>query len=230
MSARTIDRRHVCAAAAIAVALLSARPAAAQVSGAAPAPAPSTGRVLFGGEAGVSAVENIGALVGGELGYHVTNQLDVLGEGFWMQDVVTRRRLDSAASVAAFLHGTQGAAASSTIKAPAFYAGGGLRYMLKSEGRVRPYLLVSAGAGWITLKPAFTLGGSNVTSTLPQYGVTLGSDLTGKLTEPAVSARFGVRMSQTRTYVDGGIRVTTIWTPNQATNVVSASAGFGFRF
>ena len=71
--------------------------------------------------------------------------------------------------------------------------------MLKPEGRVRA---VSARECWRRVDYAqadIHSGGSNVTSTLPQYGVTLGSDLTGTLTEPAVSAGFGVRTSQTRT-------------------------------
>ena len=44
-----------------------------------------------------------------------------------LQDVVTRRRLDVATTIATYLHSTQGATVSSSVKAPAFYTGGGVR-------------------------------------------------------------------------------------------------------
>jgi len=229
------NMRYVCVAAVLGAFMLNVQSASAQTPAPtstqtpAPAAATSSSGLFLGGTVGISAVENVGALAGGELGYRITDRVDILGEGFWMQDVVTRQRLDEATSIATYLQNTQGKTASGTVKAPAFYLGGAIRYMF-TDGRVRPYVVGGGGVGWITLQPAFTLGGSDVTSSLSQYNVVLGSDLTGKLTEPAFTAGAGVRMFQSHTYFDAGFRVTSIRTADQTTNVKSASATFGFLF
>jgi hypothetical protein len=54
--------------------------------------------------------------------------------------------------------------------------------------------------------------------------------LTGEVTEPAFTGGFGVRFAQMRWYIDGGIRVISIRTSDQATNVLGASASVGFKF
>jgi hypothetical protein len=82
----------------------------------------------------------------------------------------------------------------------------------------------------VTLKPAITLKGADVTSSLSTYGVTLGSDLTGELTKPAVSGGIGARIAQGNWHVDVGAGAMSILTEGQATNVLRAGATFGFNF
>src|SRR5438105_1787940 len=96
--------------AALAGGLLSAAPVAAQTPAAPanrpPSPAPGTanGSGLFlGGIVGGGSVQNAGGLFGGELGVRVSDMVDIFGEGVWMQDVVTRRRLETANTVGAYL-------------------------------------------------------------------------------------------------------------------------------
>jgi hypothetical protein len=209
---------------------LCAIPAAAQVRSQAPVATPSDGRVFIGGIGGASAVQKIGGMVGGEVGVQVTDRVGVLAEGVWLQNVVTRRRLDVAQTVAVFLHASQGGAATSTIVAPAFYSGGAVRVEFPTHGRVHPYITGGAGMARIALRPTFTLGGADVTTNLAQYGVTLGTDLTGEVTKPAFSVGFGVRLTQARWYVDATIRMTSIHTEGQNTNVTRAGAGIGVRF
>jgi hypothetical protein len=216
--------------------VLAPLPAAAQTP--TPAAAPLTQRTgtaapanwFLGGSAGVGAVQNVGVLAGGELGYGVTDRIDLLGEVTWMQDVVTRRRLGFASTVASYLQSSQGGTATGTIKAPATYGGAALRIMLATQGRVQPYFTVGGGVAQVTYNPTFTVGNTDVTATLPQYGVTLGSDVTERVTNAAVMGGLGVRLLQDRWYVDGAFRVTSIRTTGQATNVARASATFGLRF
>jgi len=187
-------------------------------------------KVSIGAVGGAAAVQEVGGLAGGELGVRFSNRLTAIGEGLWLQNVVTRRRLDLAAAVASAMQSAQGKTASGSVEAPAFYAGGGVRFDITTHDTWRPFVTFTAGIGRITLKPSFTLGGADVTKNISTYGVTLGEDLTGESTEPAFSTSFGVRMLHGRWYVDGAFGVIAIQTPDQATNVLRASAGFGVRF
>jgi hypothetical protein len=196
----------------------------------APIATTADGRMFIGGIGGASAVQKIGGMVGGELGVQVTNTVGVFAEGVWLQNVVTRRRLDVAQTVAAFLHASQGGASTSTIVAPAFYTGGAVRVEFPTHGRVHPYITGGAGVARVALRPTFTLSGADVTPNLAQYGVTLGSDLTGEVTKPAFSVGAGLRFTQARWYVDATIRLTSIHTEGQNTNVTRAGAGIGLRF
>lgn len=212
----------------MAAALLYAVPAAAQTAIAA-VPA-NDGRWFIGGFAGASAVQNAGGTAGGEFGLRLTHAIDVFGEGAWMQDAVTRRRLELAQSVASVLQASQGRAASGTIEAPAGYGGAAIRIALTHGGRIRPYVTAGAGMARITLKPSFILAGADVTANLPAYGVTLGRDLTGNLSKPAFTGGIGVRIPRGAWYIDGGFHVLSIQTDEQVTRVLRAGGGIGFNF
>ena len=215
--------------AAIAAMLLGPRAAAAQQPTTSSTPSSSQGFFL-GGSGGISVVKNVGAHAGGELGYHLTNRLDLLGEGYWLQNVATQSGLNAATQIATYLQGTQGQPASGTLRAPAFYLGGALRFMLTEPARARPYVVFGGGAGWITRQPTFTLGGSDVTSALNQYGVVLGSDLTGRTTNPAFIGGFGLQLVQNQTYINIEVRATSIRTSGTPTTATSIFGGFGYRF
>jgi len=218
--------RFVCFA--IAFAAVAASAAAQTPAGSAAAASP-TSRLFIGATAGVAAVQKVGGVVDGQIGYGVTDRVNLLGEVSWMQNVVTRRRLDVADSVGTFLQSSQGKAATSTVEAPAVYMGAAFRMDL-TGGPIRPYFIVGGGVARLSYQPTFTLGGSDVTTSLPQYGVTLGSDLTGEVTKPAVTGAFGVIFDQRRWYVDAAFRLTSIQTEGQATNVIRAGGGIGVRF
>jgi hypothetical protein len=215
--------------AAVALAAVSiAYPAAAQTPAA--SPASPAGHMFIGATGGAAAVENVSGTFGGEIGVTLTDLVDVFGEGAWMADVVSRRELDDAKTIATFLQNSQGAASTGTVKAPAFYAGAAVRVMFMHSGTVHPYVTAGGGIAHIAYQPTFTLGGTDVTANLSQYGVTLGSDVTGEVTKPAFSGGFGVHVTQGRWYVDGSLRVTSIRTDQQATNVVRVIGGVGYTF
>jgi len=187
------------------------------------------GRLFIGGIGGAGAVQNVGGVLGGELGLRVSDHIDFFGEGVWLQDVATRRRLGLASEVASILQTSQGSAASGTIVAPAVCVDAGARFTL-TGGRVRPYVVLGAGMARMTLKPTFTLAGSNVTANLTTYGVTLGSDLSGESTEPAFTGGLGVLMGQGRWYLDGGLRATRIQAVDEGITAVRGTITFGLRF
>ena len=220
------DMNHIVSAAVIAGALLCATPAAAQAP---PAPGRSDGRLFLGGSAGVGGAGKTGGLAGGELAFRVTEQIDVFGEAVGIQDLVTTPRRALATQVGSYLATSQGRAVSGSIKVPALYAGGGLRIRLTTASGVYPYVSGGAGTARLTLTPMFVLGGADVTASLAQYGVTLGSDVTGTQTKPAVTGGLGVRAVHSRWYLDVGVRVLTVFT-DQRVNFVGVGAGVGFRF
>ena len=94
----------------------------------------------------------------------------------------------------------------------------------------RPYVLAEAGVARVVLQPAFTLAGADVTTSLPQYGVSLGADLTGSVTKPAFTAGIGFVKATGAWQLDAGVRVTTIQTEGQSTNVLRALVGISRRF
>jgi hypothetical protein len=210
--------------------LAGARSAAAQSPAASNATGPTDTSWFIGVTAGAGSVHKAAGLVGGQLGYRVSDRIEIFGEGLGLLNVVNNDRLDLVRRVGAFLQASQGGTVSSTIKAPAFYAGGGLHLMLTGVQRVRPFVSVGAGVARVTLQPAFTLGGADVTASLPQYGVTLGSDLTGSLTKPAFAGGVGVRIAQGRWGIDADVGVISIRTAGSPTNVLRTSAGLGFGF
>ena len=63
-------------------------------------------------------MQELGGLAGAELGFRLNERLSVIGEGVWLQNTVTRRRLDLAASVGSVLQTQQGAPTTSTVVAP----------------------------------------------------------------------------------------------------------------
>lgn len=204
-------------------AALLATPALAQTTS-------DAGKVYLGGLVGVQSVQNVGALAGLELGYHVSDRLDVGGEFTWLQDTVTRRRIDTAKTIAAFLQQSQGSVATSELDAPAVFGGGGIRWFATGERSLRPYVIAEIGVARVTSRPTFTLNGNDVTTLLPQYGITLGSDLTGSTSKPAFTGGFGVRTSRGVWRINADLRVTSIRTDGQASNVLRVNLGVGRYF
>src|SRR6476659_6909107 len=80
-------------------------------------------RLSIGAIAGTGAVEKAGTLAGAELGLPISGAIEVFGEGVWIENVVTRRRLSGADTLIGFLQSSQGKAATGTVKAPAVYGG-----------------------------------------------------------------------------------------------------------
>ena len=68
----------------------------------------------------------------------------------------------------------------------------GARYALKPHGHYAPYLIGSGGLARLTRDVAFSVGRNEITDRLSQYGVTLGSDLTGDVSKLAATVGGGI--------------------------------------
>ncbi|MBP8274029.1 MAG: outer membrane beta-barrel protein [Acidobacteria bacterium] len=225
--------KRVIRAVVISAALLGvAAPVMAQTAGAtAPAAsAPSVNLFYVGALAGIGAVENIGPQVGGEAGFRIKNGFDVVAEGGWIKDVVSRRRLGLTTPVLNYLQTTQGKTAESTTTAPTLYGMAGIRWVWERESAVRPYVMATVGMATVEYKPTVTLAGLDITGSLPAYGVTLGSDLASKQTKAAFGGGIGVIYVRGQLYADAGLRLLSIATEGQTTNVTRAHIGLGVRF
>ena len=225
--------KHATRAALIAALTLAPLTAMAQTptpSGAQSA-APSVNLWYFGGNVGVAMVNKTSATAGIEAGIRVKRNLDLVAEFSWMQNVVTSDTLSKASTIASFLQSSQGQAATSDVKVPAFFYGVGARWVFEQVSeRYRPYIIATVGAAHTDIKSTFTLGGTDVTGSLPQYGVTLGQDLTGTSTNFAISPGGGVVMGFGKLYADVGYRLTSISTIDKQTNVNRIVFGAGIRY
>lgn len=222
--------RRLFLAAAFTGAVFCAAHAAAQTPAATPVPAPAGLQWFVGGIGGAGSVQTVFGVVGAELGVALNDKIAVFGEGLWMGNVVTRRRLALADTVAAYLQTSQGKAATGDVVAPATYGGGGVRVLLARQQGAEIYGTFSVGAAHVALQPVFTLGGADVTTSLAQYGVTLGRDLSHEVTVAAFGGGAGVRIPRGRWYLDGGLRVTSIRTADQPTNALRAIVTVGMTF
>lgn len=226
-------KRSIYAVGIAAALVLAATPAMAQTAAPAQAQtanAPAVNLVYMGGFIGAGAVQNVTALGGGELGVHVYRGLDIIAEGGWSKDVVTRRRTDATAAVTTLLQKATGKDAGSSVKAPMNYGMAGLRYVFSVNNSIHPYVLATVGRAAVEYKPTFTLAGQDVTGSLSTYGITIGSDLVNKEVQTAYGGGFGLWYTRNMIYVDAGVRLLSIQTASQSTNVTRAHIGLGVRF
>jgi len=178
---------------------------------------------------GVTHVDGVGTLLSGEVGMRTWRNLDISAEGGWFQNAATSDQKSLATLLAGFLQTTQGQPATADVKMPVGFLTVNGRWVFESQRRFRPYVLAGVGGARLNVNSEFTLGGSDVTDSLPQYGVTLGQDLTGHSSHPAFVFGGGVLVPYGKWYVDAGYRVTTI-AGDETVTVQRFNIGFGARF
>ncbi len=171
------------------------------------------------------------ASVGGEVGYRLTNALQVFLEGGRMRNVATSDVETRAQKIATAI----GASASTMQKAT--YYDAGLKWRLPAYDRWRPYALVGVGAASVKTEPTFSVAGSDVTGRLNQLGVQLGSDLSGTLTKIFLTVGAGTNVTfGTRVLVDLSYRYGRIFPKtsdienDRGINTQRVQAGVGFKF
>lgn len=191
-------------------------------------PAPGT-KWYLGALTGVQQVARNAPILGGEFGIRLRKNVQVVVEGGRFNDVVTDSRVAELATFVTYIQQTQGLPATGTIEAPTWFGNVGLRYIYENTGGVRPYVLANAGIGRVEYRPKFTLNNRAISSNVSQYGVTLGRDLLGVGNHLAYGGGAGLIVGD-RWYLDLGVRLTRIHTPDHATNVRRFSIGMGRRF
>ena len=168
---------------------------------------------------------------GVEAGVTITRRVQVFGEFGAVRDVATASIGTAAQQIAGFLSQTQSNVAY-RVKQPVTFGAGGVKFIIPTSGSLRPYVLAGAGIASVKQDVIFTVGGSDVTSALAaQYGVQLGSDLSGSFTKPMITAGAGLMWpAWQRLVVDVNYRFGRILAEDEGINVSRAGIGVGVRF
>jgi hypothetical protein len=189
----------------------------------------NSSRIIVGAVGGVTLGSVTSGTFGGEVGFKVGRSLEVFVEGGYMMDVTGSATTDAAAVIGNWL-GTLGkGSATWTVESPAFYGAGGVRYLFGTGGSVEPYVAATVGVANVERKTTYALNGSDITASLPSYGVQLGQDLSGKSNNFLFTAGGGVRIPLGSILVDVGARYGRIFT-DPGTDTFRLYAGVGFRF
>ncbi len=188
-----------------------------------------TSQWYLGALSGIQVVDHGAAIAGGEFGIRLRRNVQVVVGASRLWDVVTTSRVDEVNGFASYIQQTQGKPASGSIDAPAWVATAGLRYIRETRVGVRPYVMANVGLGRVEYRPTFILNTRDVTTSVSQYGVTLGRDLLGPGNHLAYGAGAGLVFGE-KWYLDLGVRLTRINTPDHVTDVRRISIGVGRRF
>ena len=168
---------------------------------------------------------------GGEFGVTVLPRVQVFVEAGQVRDAAPATFGANAQLVAGFLSQTQSNVAF-RVKQPVTFGLAGARYALSAiPGKLEPYLLGGAGAARVQRDATFSIRGTNVTNDLSQFGVTLGTDLSGSETKPMVAAGGGVAwLAWERLVVDFQYRYGRVFASDNGFNMNRAGVGVGVRF
>ena len=168
---------------------------------------------------------------GAEGGVTIRPNLQVFFEGGMVRNVATDEIGAAAQTIAGFLSQSQSSVGFSVRQPVAFFAGG-VKLLIPTSSSLRPYVLAGGGIANVKQDVTFTIAGSDVTTVLPtQYGVTLGSDLSGSFTKPMIEAGAGVMWpAWQRLVIDVQFRYGRIFAEDAGINVSRAGVGLGVRF
>ena len=168
---------------------------------------------------------------GAEIGVTVKPNIQVFVEAGMVRDVATSSIGAAAQLIAGFLSQTQ-ANVAFRVKQPVTFGVAGLKFVVPTAGPIRPYVLGGGGMASVKQDVTFTVGGSDVTSNLTsQYGVQLGTDLSGSFTKPMLVAGAGAMWpAWKRLVVDIQFRFGRIFAEDGGINVSRAGIGVGVRF
>jgi opacity protein-like surface antigen len=210
--------------------------ARAQGGGASFTPAADTGYVEGVAQ---SAFGNVTSQsYGAELGFTVLPALQVFVEGGRIRDVANAAVIGVAAqTIAAYLTQSQSGTVGYSVRQPVTFGVAGLKYLIptsrsgrSSIGKAQPYVMAGVGVAKVQNDVAFTIGGTDVTANLQQYGVVLGTDLSGSVTKAMLSLGGGVTLPVWRQLMlDFQYRYGRIFT-DQAIVAQRAGVGLGIKF
>jgi opacity protein-like surface antigen len=168
---------------------------------------------------------------GGEVGFTVMPRVQVFVEGGRTNNVAGTTIGAAAQLIVLGLAQTQGNA-SVSVKQPVTFGTAGVRYLIPVNGtQLQPYVMGGIGVARVKDDVRFTVNGTDVTATLQQFGVTLGTDLSGNFTNAMLTLGGGVAVPVwERVVLDLHYRYGRIFASDQGINVNRAGIGLGFRF
>ncbi|HEX7137294.1 MAG TPA: outer membrane beta-barrel protein [Vicinamibacterales bacterium] len=168
---------------------------------------------------------------GAEFGFTVTPSVQVFFEIGHTLNVATDAISTSAQTMAGALSQTQSNVGYS-VKQPLTFGVGGVRYLIPLSGsKLLPYFMGGFGVAKASNDATFTVGGADVTSSLSQYGIVLGSDLSGGFTKPMATFGGGLSYPVWESLVlDFQFRYGHVFAGGESINSSRAGVGVGFRF
>jgi opacity protein-like surface antigen len=168
---------------------------------------------------------------GGEVGFTVMPNLQVFVEGGRVNNVAGATVGAAAQLIVTALAQTQSNVGVS-VKEPVTFGIAGVRYLIPVTGtKLQPYVMGGIGIAKVTQDVKFTVGGTDVTAGLQQFGVQLGTDLSGDFTKAMLALGGGVAVPVwERVVLDVHYRYGRVFAPDQGINVNRAGIGLGVRF
>jgi opacity protein-like surface antigen len=181
--------------------------------------------------------------IGGEAGYSLTDALQLFLEGGRMANVATT---DVDARAMTIGNAITPVPASVSTAQRAAYFDIGVKYRLSEHfkgrpnwlsSRWRPYGLLGVGAASVKTTTNFSIGGTDVTGQLDQYGVQLGNDLSGTVTKAFLTVGLGTNATLGQRYLlDFSYRYGRVFprtsqiADDKGINTQRLQAGIGIRF
>jgi opacity protein-like surface antigen len=167
---------------------------------------------------------------GVELGFKAAPAIQVFVDAGHVRDTAPSDLGASALLIAGFLSQTKSNVTFSG-KEPVTFGLAGIRYLIPASAKVEPYVLAGGGVAQVKKDVTFSVAGSDVTGSLAQYGVVLGTDLSGSETRPMLTVGVGVVWpAWQRLIVDFQYRYGRVFTSDEGLNVSRAGIGLGVRF
>jgi len=167
---------------------------------------------------------------GGEVGITILPSVSVFLEAGRVNDVTTAQLGAAAQTIGGALALTQ-ATAAYHVKEPTTFGVLGAKYVVPTTGKLRPYVMAGGGIAHVSQNATFLVGGTDVTSTLATYGVTLGSDLSGSFTKPMMVVGGGAMYPAWQSLViDIQYRYGRVFADGGGINVSRIGVGVGVRF
>jgi opacity protein-like surface antigen len=166
---------------------------------------------------------------GVELGVSLKPSVQIFGEVGFTKDTAPASLASGAQVIANYLSLTQSNVAY-TAAQPVTFGVAGFRFPFATTSKLEPYVLVGGGVAQVKKDVTFTIGGTDVTGNLAQYGVVLGTDLSGSETKGMLSFGAGVAWPVwEKLVVDFQYRYGRVFT-SEGLNMNRAGVGIGVRF
>jgi opacity protein-like surface antigen len=166
-----------------------------------------------------------------EAGWALDPRLSVFAEIGSTRDTAPDSIGPAAQKIAQYLAQRQAGAVDFSVKQPVFFFGVGARYAFPRGSAFEPYVIGGAAIARVKRDVAFEIGGTDVTDSLDQYGVVLGSDLSGTRSKPMINVGGGVVYRWREPWIfDLGYRFGRIFTDEEGTTVNRLGLGIGFTF
>jgi opacity protein-like surface antigen len=167
---------------------------------------------------------------GAEFGVNISPNIQVFGEFMRVNDTSTSTLTSSAQLIANALAQTQ-PNVGYHAEQPATFGAGGVRFLFATNSSLEPYVLIGGGVAKVDKNVSYTINGSDVTSNLSQYGVVLGSDLSGSETKAMLDLGAGVAWPIWQNLVlVFQYRYGRVFLSDEGLNINRAGVGVGFRF